>query len=59
MRKLNTSFVIDENNHCFLNGQELRNVINADIKNINATEMTEVVLTVLVKSVDVKYKCIK
>lgn len=56
---MDTSFVIDENKHCFLNGQELRNVINADIKNINATEMTEVVLTVLVKSVDVKYKCIK
>lgn len=59
MRKLGTSFVIDENKHCFLNGQELRNVINVDIKNINATEMTEVVLTVLVKSVDVKYRCIK
>lgn len=50
------TFVIDENKRCYLNGQELKNVLNVDIKNINAVESTEVVITVDVKSVDVKYK---
>lgn len=50
------SFIIDENKKCFLNGQELTNVTNVDIKNINALDITEVVITVAVKSIDVKYK---
>lgn len=50
------SFTIDENKQCYLNGQEIKNVLNIDIQNINATEFTEVVLTILVDSVNVKYK---
>lgn len=50
------SFVIDENKRCFLNGQELKNVVNVDIKNINAIETTEVVITIDVRSVDIRYK---
>lgn len=53
---MENSFIIDENKKCFLNGQELTNVINVDIKNINALDITEVVITVAVKSIDVKYK---
>lgn len=53
---MENSFIIDENKKCFLNGQELTNVINVDIKNINALDRTEVVITVAVKSIDVKYK---
>ncbi|WP_455258996.1 hypothetical protein [Ruminococcus sp.] len=53
---MENSFIIDENKKCFLNGQELTNVTNVDIKNINALDITEVVITVAVKSIDVKYK---
>lgn len=53
---MKNSFVIDENKKCFLNGQEIKNVINVDIKSINATTTTEVILTIDVNSVDVKYK---
>lgn len=53
---MENSFIIDENKRCFLNGQELTNVTNVDIKNINALDITEVVITVAVKSIDVKYK---
>ena len=53
---MENSFVIDENKKCFLNGQEIKNVINVDIKSINATTTTEVILTIDVNSVDVKYK---
>lgn len=53
---MENSFIIDENKKCFLNGQELTNVINVDIKNINALDITEVVITVAVKSIDVKHK---
>lgn len=53
---MESSFVIDENKRCFLNGQELTTVTNVDIKNINALDTTEVVLTVAVKNIDVKYK---
>lgn len=56
---MKNSFVIDENKNCFLNGQKLENVLNVDIKNINAIETPEVTITVAVKSVDVKYKSIK
>ena len=49
------SFVIDENKKCFLNGQELKNVTSVDIKNINATQRTEITITVDVSSIDVKY----
>lgn len=56
---METTFVIDESKNCFLNGQKLKNVVNVDIKNINAIETTEVVITVTVKSVDVKYRSIK
>ncbi len=53
---MKNSFVIDESKKCFLNGQEIKNVINVDIKSINATTTTEVILTIDVNSVDVKYK---
>lgn len=53
---MESSFVIDENKRCFLNGQELTTVTNVDIKNINALDTTEVVLTVAVKNIDVKYR---
>ena len=53
---MENSFIIDENKRCFLNGQELTNVTNVDIKNINALDITEVVITVAVKNIDVKYK---
>ncbi len=53
---MENSFVIDESKKCFLNGQEIKNVINVDIKSINATTTTEVILTIDVNSVDVKYK---
>ncbi len=53
---MESTFVIDENKKCFLNGQELNNVINVDINNISATTKTEVVITVGVNSVDIKYK---
>lgn len=56
---MENSFIIDENKRCFLNGQELKNVVNVDIKNINAIETTEVVITAVVKSIDVKYRGIR
>lgn len=52
---MESSFVIDENKRCFLNGQELTNVTNVDINNINAIDTTEIVITVAVKRIDVKY----
>ncbi len=50
------NFIIDENRKCYINGQEIENVFNVDIKNISATGTITVILTVDVDSVDVKYK---
>lgn len=50
------NFIIDENRKCYINGQEIENVFNVDIKNISATGIITVLLTVDVDSVDVKYK---
>lgn len=49
-------FEIDDSKRCFLNGVEIKNVLNVDIRNINPTESAEVVLTVAVDEIDVKYK---
>ena len=50
------SFVIDENQRCFLNGVAIDNVLKVDIKNINPIEKAEVVLTVSVDEIDIKHK---
>lgn len=53
---MGNSFLIDNQKKCYLNGQELKDVLNVDLKNINAMNDMEVTITLHVDNIDVKFK---